>query len=60
MNNQAIVSWNPSEYCYDLHIDGKLKAYSDGHASTKESHEEGKKLLIEMAEEKGYEVEIIE
>ena len=60
MNNQAIVSWNPSEYRYDLRIDGKLKAYSDGHASTKESHEEGKKVLIQIAEEHGYEVKVNE
>lgn len=56
MDNLAIVSWNPSEYRYELYIADKLKAYSDGHASTKDSHEEGKKYLILMAEENGYTV----
>lgn len=60
MNNQAFVTWNASEYRYDLHIDGKLKAYSDGHASTRESHEEGKKALIQLAKDHGYEVKVNE
>lgn len=57
MNDKAIISWNEQEYRYELHIDGKLKAYSDGHASTKDSHAEGRKALIQLAEEKGYSVE---
>lgn len=56
MTTEAIISWNPNEYRYDLHIDGKLKAYSDGHASTKDAHQAGKEYLEELAKEKGYTV----
>lgn len=62
MNNKAIISWNNErgKERYELHIDGVLKAYSDNWNSTPEHHEEGKQILIEMAEGKGYVVEIKE
>lgn len=62
MNNKAIISWNSTKgkERYELHIDGVLKAYSDNWNGTPEHHEKGKQALIEIAQEKGYVVEIQE
>jgi hypothetical protein len=50
----AFIYWNEIEKRYELKIENKLKAYTQG--ETKEDHDEAKKELRRLAEEKGYTV----
>ncbi|AHJ88656.1 hypothetical protein GBK2_58 [Geobacillus phage GBK2] len=50
MHNTATITWNEKEGRYELHIGGKLKAY------TQHDHKQGAAEMERMAREKGYEV----
>jgi hypothetical protein len=50
MGGLAFIYWSEQEKRYELKIDNKLKAYTEG------DHESGKPNLRELAEEKGYTV----
>lgn len=49
----AIVKFNKDEARYELHIDGRLKAYTNWDNVT----DQDKELLANLARNKGYEVE---
>lgn len=59
-NNVAKISWNDAENRYEIHILNKLKAFSTtekpGQENNKETHEQGRKELVELVKEKGYTV----
>lgn len=48
MADKAFIFYEGNRF--ELHIDGVLKAYTDG------DHEAGKREMIQLAEEKGYTV----
>jgi hypothetical protein len=57
MSNFTKVSFNKELGRYELNIDGVLKAHSEGNNDAE--HEIGKDNLIKMAEQKGYDVTVV-
>lgn len=59
-NNVAKISWCDGHKRYELHILNKLKAYSTAdepdQENNQETHAQGKKDLIKLAQDKGYTV----
>jgi hypothetical protein len=49
----AKVKWVEDNDRYELHIDGALKAYSKG------NHEVGRDHMVKLAEDKGYNVAVV-
>lgn len=54
MKSLAFIYWSELDKRYEMKIDNKLKAFTEGRSE--KEHDNGKNNLEAMAEEKGYKV----